>query len=323
MPFDSLILPPMEGYTNGAPFLIEGRTYLPYSQRPPTGGKVVSPSYFHTVGMRLLKGRGLEEGDVAAAPPVAVINETMAKTYFKGEDPIGKRILIRQLMLGQSARGPEIPWQVVGVVKEEKVGGELFSLDKGSPVIYITFYQSPGTRNSLVVRGDMNPLLLRRSIEQAIWKVNKNQAVANVETLEEINSKAVAQARFRTVLLATFAGIAVLLAAVGIYGVVSYSVSQRVYEMAIRVALGASPGDLLKLVIGKATLMVMVGLALRAVAALALTRVLASLLYDTSPTDPATWAAAAALLAAVAPVACYFPAWRVTEVHALTILRHE
>ena len=169
----------------------------------------------------------------------------------------------------------------------------------------------------------MNPLILSRSIEQAIWKVNKNQAVANVETLEEIKSKAVASARFRTVLLAIFAGIAVLLAAVGIYGVVSYSVSQRMYEMAIRVALGASPGDLLKLVVGKATLMVMVGLALGAVAALALTRVLASLLYDTSPTDPVMWVAAGELLATVALLACYFPAWRVTKVDPLTILRHE
>src|SRR5438552_6809372 len=169
----------------------------------------------------------------------------------------------------------------------------------------------------------MDPLILSRSIEQAIWKVNKNQAVANVETLEEIKSKAVAPARFRTGLLAIFAGIAVLLAAVGIYGVVSYSVSQRMYEMAVRVALGASPGDLLKLVIGKATLMVMVGLALGAVAALGLTRVLASLLYDTSPTDPVTWVAAGALLAAVALLACYFPARRVTKVDPLTILRHE
>jgi putative ABC transport system permease protein len=317
--------PPMEGYANGAPFLIEGRTYLPYSQRPVCGGKVVSPSYFHTVGMALLNGRGLEDSDVAGAPPVTVINETMAKIYFKGEDPIGQRILIRQVMPGKPARGPEIPWQVVGVVKDEKVGGQgqVFSLDQNIPVVYFTFYQSPGIRNSLVVRGDRNPLLLSKSIEHAIWKVNRNQAVATVETLEEIKSKAVAPARFRTVLLAIFAGIAVLLAAVGIYGVVSYSVSQRLYEMAIRVALGASPGDVLKLVIGKAMLMVMGGLALGAVAALALTRVLASLLYDTSPTDPVMWAAAGALLAAVALLACYVPAWRVTKVDPLTILRHQ
>jgi putative ABC transport system permease protein len=315
--------PPMEGFANGAAFLIEGRTYLSYRQRSVCGFKVVGPSYFHTVAMTLLKGRGLEESDLAYAPRVTVINETMAKTYFKGEDPIGKRILIRQLVFGKRDRGPEIPWQVVGVVKDEKVGGKVFSFDEDIPVIYATFYQSPGTLNSLVVRSAMNPLLLSRSIEQAIWKVNKNQAVANVETLEEIKSQSVAPARLRTVLLAIFAGIAVLLAAVGIYGVVSYSVAQRVHEMAIRRALGASPGGLLKLVVGKAMLMVLVGLALGGGAALALTRVLASLLYDTSPTDPVTLVAAGALLAAVALLACYFPAWRVTKVDLLTILRYE
>lgn len=186
-----------------------------------------------------------------------MINETMAKTYFQGEDPIGRRILIRQLVFGTLARGPEIPWQVVGVVRDEKVGGKVFSLDEEIPVVYVTFYQSPGARNSLVVRAAMNPLLLSGLIEQAIRKVNRNQAVANVETLEEIKTESVAPARLRTVLLAIFAGIAVLLAAVGIYGVVSYSVAQRVHEMAIRLALGASPGGLLKLVIGKAMLMVL------------------------------------------------------------------
>jgi putative ABC transport system permease protein len=313
--------PPMKG-SNFAPFLIEGRE-LPYSQRPVCGFKVVGPSYFDTVGMRLLKGRSLDESDGAGAEPVTVINETMAKTYFKGEDPIGKRILIRQLVFGKIGRGPEIPWQVVGVVKNEKVGGNVSSLTKDIPVAYVTFYQNPGPANSLVVRAAMDPLLLSGSIEQAIWKVNKNQAVTNIETLEEIKSQAVAPARLRTALLAIFAGIALLLAAVGIYGVVSYSVSQRAREMAIRLALGAAPGDLLKLVIGKTMLIVLVGLALGGGAALALTRVLASLLYDTSPTDRAPWVVAGALLAAVALLACYFPARRVTKVDPLTILRFE
>jgi predicted permease len=315
--------PPMEGYTNGAPFLIEGREYPPYAQRPVCGFKVVGPSYFDTVGMRLVLGRSLDESDVADAVPVTVINETMAKTYFKGEDPIGKRILIRQLVFGKPGRGPEIPWQVVGVVTDEKVGGRVFSLGEDIPVVYVTFYQSPGLRNSLVVRAAMNPLLLSGSIEEAIWKVNNNQAVANVETLEEIKTESVAPARLRTVLLAIFAGIAVLLAAVGIYGVVSYAVAKRVHEMAIRLALGASPGGLLKLVIGKAMLMVLVGLALGGGAALALTRVLASLLYDTSPTDPVTWVAAGALLAAVALLACYIPARRAMRVDPMVALRYE
>jgi putative ABC transport system permease protein len=315
-------VPPMKG-SGFAPFLIEGREDAPYAQRPTSGFKAVGPSYFDTVGMRLLKGRRLDESDGAGAAPVTVINETMAKKYFKGEDPIGKRILIRQLVFGKAARGPEIPWQVVGVVSDEKVGGKLVSFANDIPVVYVTFYQNPGYTNSLVVRAAMNPLLLSGSIEQAIWKVNKNQAVANIETLEEIKSQSVAPARLRTALLAIFAGIALLLAAVGIYGVVSYSVAQRVREMAIRLALGASPGDLLKLVIGKTMLIVLVGLAFGAGAALALTRVLASLLYDTSPTDPTTWGVAGALLAAVALLACYFPARRVTKVDPLTILRFE
>ena len=315
--------PPMEGFANGAPFQIEGREYLPYSQRPDCGFKVVGPSYFDTVGMKLLNGRGLDESNVAGTVPVTVINETMAKTYFKGEDPIGKRILIRQLVFGKSDRGPDIPWRVVGVVKDEKVGGKYFSLAADIPVVYVTFYQSPYIRNSLVVRAAMNPLLLSESIEQAIWKVNNNQAVANIETLEEIKSQSVAPARLRTALLAIFAGIALLLAAVGIYGVVSYSVVQRVREMAIRLALGASPGDLLKLVIGKMMLIVLAGLALGGGAALVLTRVLASLLYDTSPTDPVTWVAAGALLAAVALLACYIPARRAVRVDPMVALRYE
>jgi len=150
-------------------------------------------------------------------------------------------------------------------------------------------------------------LLLSESIEQAIWKVNNNQAVTNIETLEEIKSESVAPARLRTGLLAIFASIALLLAAVGIYGVVSYSVAQRVREMAIRLALGAAPGDLLRLVIGKTMLIVLAGLALGGGAALALTRVLASLLYDTSPTDRVTWIAAGALLSAWRSWPAIFP----------------
>ncbi len=316
--------PPMEG-VGGAPFQIAGRDNLPYPQRPICGFKMVSPKYFDTVGMRLMRGRGLDEGDVAGTVPVTVINETMAKTYFKGEDPIGKRILIRQLVFGKAGRGPDTAWQVVGVVNDEKVGGKGggIGLDEDIPVVYVTFYQNPGIGNSLVVRSAVNPLVLSEAIEQAIWQVNNNQAVTNIETLEEIKSESVAPARLRTALLAIFAGIALLLAAIGIYGVVSYSVAQRVREMAIRVAVGASPGDLLKLVIGRTMLLVLIGLALGAGAAVALTRVLASLLYETSPTDPMTWVITGAMLGAVALLACYFPARRVTKVDPLAVLRFE
>ena len=314
--------PPMEGM-GGAPFQIEGRDNVPYPERPICGFKTVDPKYFDTVGMRLIKGRGLIESDFAGTAPVTVINETMAKTYFKGEDPIGKRILIRQLVFGKAGRGPDVPWQVVGVVNDEKVGGRGgdIGLDEDIPVVYVTFYQNPGIGNSLVVRAAMNPLLLSEAIERAIWEVNNNQPVTNIETLEQIKSESVAPARLRTTLLAIFAGIALLLAAVGIYGVVSYSVAQRVREMTIRLAVGASPRDLLKLVIGRTMLLVLVGLALGSGAAVTLTRVLASLLYETSPTDPVTWVITGTMLAAVALLASYFPARRVTKVDPLTILR--
>ena len=316
--------PPMEGF-GGAPFQIEGRDNLPYPQRPICGFKMVDPKYFATVGMRFIKGRGLSESDVAGTAPVTVINETMAKTYFKGEDPIGKHILIRQLVFGKAGRGPDVPWQVVGVVNDEKVGGRGggIGLDEDIPVVYVTFYQNPNIGNSLVVRAAMDPLLLSEAIERAIWEVNNNQPVTNIETLEQIKSESVAPARLRTALLAIFAGIALLLAAVGIYGVVSYSVSQRVREMAIRLAVGASPRDLLKLVIGRTMLLVLVGLALGVGAAIALTRVLVSLLYETSPTDPVTWVITGTMLAAAALLASYLPARRVTKVDPLTILRFQ
>jgi putative ABC transport system permease protein len=310
---------PMEGWGFGMPFLIAGRTYVDPAHRPACFFKIVGPSYFYTVGMGLLRGRGLAETDAAGTPPIAVINETMAKRYFKGEDPIGKRILVQQIVTGKHALGPEVPWQVVGVVADEKVG----SLDDDSPGMYVTFYQSPIVGDSLVILGAMNPSLLTESVKRAIWKVNKNQAITNVQTLEEIKSQSVATTRLRTVLLTIFAGIALLLAAVGIYGVFSYSVAQRIHEMAIRLALGASPVNLLKLVVGKAMLMVLLGLAIGVAGAFALTRVLASLLFDTSPTDPLTWIAVGVLLAAVALLACYIPARRATKVDPMAVLRYE
>lgn len=310
---------PIGGWVRFMPCLIQGWSYLPYSQRPGCFFKKVGPAYFYTVGMRLLMGRGLAESDTAGAPPVAVINETMAKTYFKGQDPIGKHISIRQLAPGKAALGQEIPWQVVGVVSNEKIAG---SLGEDDPVLYVTFYQSPLARISLAVRAAIDPSRLTPSIKEAIWKVNKNQAVTDVATLEQIKSAAVAPARIRTILLTIFAAIAVLLAAIGIFGVLSYSVAQRVHEMAIRKALGASSSGLMKLVIGRAMLMVLLGLAAGAVAALALARVLASLLYDTSPTDPVTWVAAGVLLSGVALLASYIPARRAAKADPMAALRH-
>jgi hypothetical protein len=241
------------------------------------------------------------------------------KKNQKGEEPIGKRVLIQQIVTGKHALGPEVAWEIVGVVANEKVG----DLDQDSPGVYVTYMQSPIVGDSLLARGIGDPTLLTKAIESAVWQINKNQPLTDIKTLEEIKTDSVASNRLRTMLLGIFAGIALLLAVVGIYGVISYSVSQRTHEMAIRAALGARAADLLKLVIGKAMLLAAAGLALGLIASFGLTRLLASLLFNTSPTEPATLAAVGAVLSLAALLACYLPARRATKIDPMVALRYE
>lgn len=310
---------PFEGWPDGMPFLIEGRPFVDMANRPSCGYKPVSPSYLSTLGMKLVKGRWLAESDTAGAVPVTVINDTMAKRDFKNEEPIGKRILIQQIIPGQPALGPEIPWQVVGVVADEKA----YSLDGTSAGLYVSYKQSPTTSTSLAVRGAMDPTHLVKSIETAIWQINKNQAFNDIKTLEEIKSDSLGDNRLRAILVGTFAGLAVLLAAIGVYGVISYSVAQRTHEIGVRAALGASRLDQLRLVLKTGMALTASGLAIGVLGALALTNLLSSLLFGVSPRDPGTLLLVSGLLAAVAAAACYIPAHRAARVDPLVALRHE
>jgi putative ABC transport system permease protein len=310
---------PFEGWSDGMGFRIEGRPFVDMANRPDAGFKQVSPSYLSALRMRLREGRWLAESDTAGSVPVMVINEPMATRYFKGEDPIGKRILVRQIVPGQPALGPEIAWQVVGVVAEEKVDG----LDDSSPGMYVSYKQSPTTGTALVVRAAMNPGRLLKTIEAAIWQLNKNQALDDIKPLEQIEAESLGPNRLRTVLLGIFAAVAVLLATIGIYGVISYSVAQRTHEMGVRAALGASRWDQLRLVLEGGMVLTALGLGIGVIGALALTRLLASLLFGVSPHDLWSLAAAAVILTAVAAVACYLPARRATNVDPMVALRHE
>jgi len=310
---------PMQGWGFGMPFMIAGHTFVDVAKRPACFFKIVSPSYFKALGMRLKKGRGLTQADSTGAPPVTIVNEEFVKQFLKGEEPIGKRVLIQQIVTGKHELGPEVPWEIVGVVANEKVG----DLNDDSPGVYVTYLQSPIVGDNLLVRAAGDPTLLTKVVEKAVWQVNKNQALTDIKTLEQIKDESVASNRLRTILLGVFAGIALLLAVVGIYGVISYSVAQRTHELAIRAALGARADDLLKLVIGRAMLFAVVGLALGGVASVALTRLLASLLFNTSPTDPITLASVGAMLALAALVACYIPARRATKVDPMVALRYE
>jgi predicted permease len=310
---------PLEGWPDGMPFQIEGRPFVDVANRPACGFKPVSPSYLSALGMKLVKGRWLAESDTPGAVPVTVINETMAKRYFKNQEPIGQRIRIEQIIPGQPALGPEIAWQVVGVVADEKAD----SLENSGAGLYVSYKQSPTTQTSLAVRGAMDPTHLVKEIETAIWQINKNQAFNDIKTLEEIKSDSLGDNRLRAIMVGTFAGLAVLLAAIGVYGVISYSVAQRTHEIGVRAALGASHWDQLRLVLKTGMALTASGLAIGVLGALALTNLLASLLFGVSPRDPATLLMVSGLLGAIAAAACYIPAHRAARVDPLVALRHE
>ncbi len=312
---------PLEGWGYGMPFQRADKPIVDRANRKACFFKMVSPSYFRALGMTLRKGRPFNDHDGHGAPPVTVINETMARLYFKDEEPVGKRILVQEIVPGKTQLGPEIPWEVVGVVADEKVTNVDSRFD--SPGMYVSNEQSPVFYQSLVVRAGMDPSRLKQALAKAVHEINKDQTVTEVKTLDQIKAESMASNRLQSMLLTVFAAIAVLLAAIGIYGVISYSVEQRTHEIGIRAALGASRGDLLRLVLRGGMLMAAIGLVLGFAGALGLTRLLANLLFGVGARDPATIAAVAVLLAAVALFACYIPARRATRVDPLVALRYE
>jgi predicted permease len=311
---------PLQGWGYGMPFQIQGQPVLDPANRPGAFFKMVSPSYFETLGMRLRRGRGLAESDSSGATPVTVINETMVKKYFKNENPLGKRILIERIIPAKHALGPEIPWQVVGVVADEKVG----DLDDSSPGVYVTTAQSPTTdTGGLVVGGALDPNTLIKAVETAVWNVNKNQAISDIKTLEKMKSESLGGSRLRTYMLLSFAGLALLLAAVGLYGVISYTVAQRTHELGLRAALGATSLDLLRLVMRGGLALTLLGLTIGFLGTLAVTRLMQSLLFEVKPRDPLSLAVAGGVLAAVAVAASLIPAFRAARVDPMVALRYE
>ena len=312
---------PLQGWGYGMPFQRADKPMVDRANRRACFFKMVSPSYFRALGMKLRKGRTLGDHDAKGASQVAVINETMVRLYFKDEDPIGKRILVQEIVPGKTQLGPEIPWEVVGVVADEMVT----SVDRkrDNPGMYVSNQQSPVYSQALVVRAAMDPSGLKQALGRAIREVNPDQTLTDVKTLDQVKAETMASNRLQSMLLTVFAAIAVLLAAIGIYGVISYSVEQRTHEIGIRAALGASRGDLLRLILRGGMLLAAIGLVLGFAGAIGLTRLLANLLFGVGARDPLTIGAVAGILAGVALVACYIPAWRATKVDPLVALRYE
>jgi len=304
---------PLDGDTVYA-FVVQGRAPLPPGAGQSTNFYAVSVDYFKTMGIRLLRGKLFTERDTKEAPHVAVINETMAKKIFPDEDPIGKRITF-------AGGDSNSDWQeIVGIVSDVKQYG----LDQATPMqTYEPYKQQTSPSMTLVARTSGDPANLTAAIRNAVLQLDKEQPIANIRTLDQILSASIAQQRFSTMLLGVFAAVAMLLAAVGIYGVLSYAVTQRTHEIGIRVALGAARRDVLRLVIGQGMLLTLLGVAAGLAVAFALTRLMSTLLFGVSATDPMTFGLIALLIVAVALLACWIPARRATKVDPMVALRQE
>jgi putative ABC transport system permease protein len=307
---------PLTGLGGGSTFAVDGRPAPAPEQRPVALLRSVTPAYFRTMGIPLVAGRLLADSDTSQAPPAIVVNQTLARRFWPAGNPVGGRLVVD----ADNARVAEIVG-VVGDVKPERLESQDW------PTIYSPYAQAPVAAMTMVVRTagpeGASPLSLASAVEREVHQLDPDQPVADMRSMEEVADRAIAGARFNTVLLAVFAEIAFLLAAVGIYGVVSCDVGERTHEIGIRVALGAQPGDVLMLVVGQGARLALYGIAAGLVAAFALTRLMASMLYGVKATDAYTFAAIPVLLGVVALAASYLPSRRVLALDPVTALRHE
>jgi putative ABC transport system permease protein len=274
----------------------------------------ITPNYFRALGNSLIEGRAFDERDNERAPKVVVINQVLARNLFPDDEAIGKHLKL--LNPDQSD-----DWRtIVGVVGDVKYQG---LDDPGEQTIYTPYPQTPFLWSYVMVRTSGDPSAAIAGVRSAVASVDSNISAVNIQTMKQLVSQSAATPRFNTVLLATFAALALVLAAVGLYGVTSYLVTQRTREIGIRMALGARPGDVFKNVIGNALMLALIGVALGMAGAFVVTRVMSSLLFGVSATDPVTFVAVSALLTGVAVAASFVPARRATKVDPMEALRYE
>lgn len=305
---------PLIGPGNSGTVTVDSRSVTPDNASPEADYRAVTPGYFQAMGTSLINGRYFEERDADTAPPVAIIDETMASTFWPNEDPLGKRIKF-------GGRASKPPWMtIIGVVRHVRYR----TLEARSRVqLYYPEAQNPNGAMGLAIRAAGSPMSLAPVVERLVLGIDPQQPVNHVLTMEEVMADSLARRRVTLTLLGVFAGGAMLLAALGIYGVTAYMVTQRQQEIGLRMALGATRGAVLRLVIRQGMSLLAAGLAAGLVLSLALMWVLSSLLFAVRPYDPASLAAAVAVLALVALLACGIPAWRAARVDPLEALRYE
>ena len=303
--------PPLTDVMSHASVEVEGQP-TPPGMHASTPECVITPSYFHALRIPLVSGRYFTLYDADSAPRVAIVNEAFARRFFGHEEPIGRRI-----RLG----GPEGSWySIVGLVRSARhlpIGTD------PSDEVFTSYLQDPAFYMTLIVRAFSDPASYAAAVRSKVQEVDRNQPVYDVATMEERFSQAAAPHRFNALVLGIFAGVAVILAGVGVYGVMAYSVTRRTHEIGIRRALGAQQQDVMRLVLRRGAALALVGITLGLAGALALTRFLSNLLYGVTVRDPLSFAAVSLILAGVALVACYIPARRAAKVDPMVALRDE
>ncbi|MGA2183102.1 MAG: ABC transporter permease [Bryobacteraceae bacterium] len=311
---------PLQGPGFGMPFHLAGHPFANPADRAACGFQMVTPGYFNTFGIRMVRGRPIDEHDIAGGVRVAVVDENFVKRYMKGTDPLQQRLVVEELIPGVQRLGPPQEWQVVGVFHPVQYG------DRPSddfPVMYVPFWQSPWPGANVAVRTGGDPASLTKSLGAVVHSLDPELPMAGVETMDQIVTESHAGDRFGTVLYGSFAAVALLLAALGIYGVIAFLVEQRTHEIGLRIALGAGQMEVLRLVLGEGMALAGGGLALGLVGAWLVGRAMQSMLYGVTAFDFGAFGAVGAVLLGSALLACYVPARRAAAVDPMIALRQE
>ncbi|MEN3332202.1 MAG: putative transport system permease protein [Blastocatellia bacterium] len=306
-------LPLYGGLGSSTGFTIEGQPELPPGEGPGANVRVSDAGYFSAIGIPLLRGRNFTDVEDRQAKHVVLISESLARQYFPGEDPLGKHISVEMF-------DKPNPTEIIGIVGDVRYDS---LTDAAEPTVYFPHPDLTYEFMTLVIRTDSDPAAIAAAVRGEVREIDPNQPVSDVRTMKQVMADTVGRARFNTLLLGLFAGLATLLAAVGIFGVMNYSVTVRTREIGIRVALGAQPSQVLMLILRQGLLLTLTGIGIGLAGALALTRIMSSLLFGVGATDPLTFAAIVVLLTVVSVIACYIPARRATRVDPVTALRHE
>lgn len=310
---------PLRGTSDGMPFSVVGQPVLDFAQRPSSPFQSVTADYFKTFGIRLIQGRSFTDQDTATSVRVAVVNEEFVRQYLKGMDPLLQRLSIEQIIPGLPKLGPLVDWQIVGVFHDVRS----FCLRQDQPEVDVPFSQSLLPSVTIGVRTANDPAAMTRTVAGAVHSVDSQIALAQVQTMQEVKERLLVGDRFTLLMYGGFAALALLLAGVGIYGVMAFTVSQRTQEIGLRIALGASRVNVTGLFVREGAILALIGLALGIGGAVLVGRTMQSTLYGVAALDLSVVASVTAVLFATALLASYLPARRAAEIDPMRALRTE